>query len=113
VAAERSSAAEARVRGRVELPRAAQAVGRLFTLEAEVVLTRTPSEKAFTARFRKQPDWKLPFLVAPLLRSSLRRPFTGEGALLSLAARGAPGATVLVRHYRLAVKEALVPDRGP
>jgi len=77
-------------------------------LEAEIVLTRTPSEKSFTARFRKQPDWELPFLVAPLLRSSLRRPFTGEGALLSLAARGAPGATVLVRDYRLAVKESWI-----
>ena len=77
-------------------------------LEAEIALTRTPSEKAFTARFRKQPDWELPFLVAPLLRSSLRRPFTGEGALLSLAARGQPGATVLVRDYRVAVKESWI-----
>jgi hypothetical protein len=76
-------------------------------LETEVTLVREPREKGFAARFRHSPEWQLPMLVEPLLRSPLRHPFTGEGALLAFAIRdGSP--TLLVFEYRLEVKESWI-----
>jgi hypothetical protein len=78
-------------------------------LVADVALLRTPAEKAFRAVFTREPDWQLPFVVKPLLRAPLRRPFQGEGALLSFRLRETPeGATLLDREYRLAVRESWV-----
>jgi hypothetical protein len=77
-------------------------------LVGELTLTRTPREKAFTARFRREPDWHLPLLVERLIRTPLRRPFDGRGALLSLAARDTGGRTLLVREYELAVQESAI-----
>jgi len=75
-------------------------------LDVDVELVRRLEERGFVARFRKPPNWDLPFLVPLLLRPALRRPFEGDGATLSFAAV-APGneATLLTRHYRVAVKE--------
>ena len=78
-------------------------------LDAEVELVRFPGEKGFVARFGRAPEWDLPFLMPLLLRSSLRRPFEGGGAMLSFAAVGHPGGpTLLARHYRVAVKESWI-----
>lgn len=78
-------------------------------LQAEVALTRAVHEKGFAARFHQPPDWQLPFLVEPFLRSSLRRPFEGEGALLRYSARdGGGGPTLLVRDYAIAVRESWI-----
>jgi hypothetical protein len=75
-------------------------------LDVAVELVTRSDEKGFVARFAKPPAWDLPFLVPLLLRSALRRPFEGDGAFLSFAARaGAPGPTLLTRHYRVAVRE--------
>jgi len=78
-------------------------------LEAEVRLVRRPSEKAFDAWFRREPDWQLPFFIEPFLRGPLGRPFEGEGALLGLGVVGRGGAqTLLTRDYRVAVKESWI-----
>ena len=78
-------------------------------LDAELELVRLAEEKGFVARFRKVPEWDLPFLVPLLLRPSLRRPFEGGGAMLSFAAVVHPGGpTLLTRHYRVAVKESWI-----
>lgn len=77
-------------------------------LEADVELVRAPQEKAFAARFRREPDWQLPFLLEPFLRASLRRPFAGEGALLGLAVRNHQGQTTLERDYDVAVRESWI-----
>jgi hypothetical protein len=78
-------------------------------LDADVELLRLPEEKGFTARFRRYPEWDLPFLVPLLLRSSLRRPFEGDGAVLSFGAEaGRDGPTLLTRHYRVAVRESWI-----
>lgn len=78
-------------------------------LDAEVLLVRDSHEKGFAARFRTSPDWQLPFLAEQLVGSSLRRPFQDEGALLAYSLRDAEGReTLLVRDYRIAVKESWV-----
>ena len=49
----------------------------------------------------------LPFLVEPLLRGSLRRPFDGEGALLGYSLETAGGGTTrFERRYEVAVRES-------
>jgi hypothetical protein len=76
-------------------------------LEAELRLVRAPREKSVEALFRREPEWRLPFVVRPFLRASLRRPFEGDGARLCYALREpAEGPTLLVREYRLAVRES-------
>jgi len=76
-------------------------------LSGELALLRVPP-LGFDVRFRTEPDWQLPFLVAPFLSGPLRRPFEGEGVTLSYrledSAPGAGSATA-TRDYRLAVKE--------
>jgi hypothetical protein len=76
-------------------------------LEADVTLVRDPREKAFRARFLRPPDWKLPFLIEPFLRSSLRYPFEGEGSLLGFYLHEQDeGPTLVKREYGLGVKES-------
>lgn len=77
-------------------------------LEADVRLFRAPRAKSFTAVFDRPPQWQLPFIIKPFLRASLRRPFEGQGALLSFAAREDAAQTMLVRDYRLAVRESWI-----
>jgi hypothetical protein len=59
---------------------------------------------------RREPQWDLPLITARLLRSPLRHPFAGEGALFRIGVRagdnGAP--TVLLRHSRLSVQESAI-----
>jgi len=75
-------------------------------LVARVGLIRTPGEKALIAHFLEEPDWQLPFLVEPLMRGPLRHPFEGDGSALSYALEGqTSGPTLLVRRYRLAIRE--------
>jgi hypothetical protein len=78
-------------------------------LVADVALLRRPGERAFRAAFTREPDWQLPIVVKPLLRGPLRRPFEGEGALLSFSLHETPeGVTLLDREFRLAVRESWV-----
>lgn len=78
-------------------------------LRGNVTLTREPNEKAFTARFNEEPDWKLPPLVERLIRSPLRRPFEGEGALLAMRITDQRGSqTLIARDYQVAVKESAI-----
>jgi len=78
-------------------------------LEADVALTRAPLEKGFNARFSREPDWQLPFLVKPLLHGPLRFPFEGPGSEAGWAVRETPeGGTRLVRQYRFRVRETWI-----
>jgi hypothetical protein len=78
-------------------------------LVADVELTREPQEKAFVARFAQEPAWRLPFLIKPLIRGSLRYPFENGGMSLGYALRGRPDQpTRLVRDYRLRVQESWI-----
>jgi hypothetical protein len=59
---------------------------------------------------RKEPQWNLPMITARLLRAPLRRPFTGEGALIRIGVRDGNGdrPTVLFRQTRLTVQESAI-----
>jgi hypothetical protein len=81
----------------------------VHALEASVRVTAPAGEKRLEMAFDREPDWVLPFVVKPLLRSSLRRPFEGDGARLAYAIReSGPGTTLVTREYRIAVKESWV-----
>ena len=62
---------------------------RVGARELDVLTSRStsPSDIAMTFRFRDEPDWQLPPLVARLLRSPLRRPFEGSGSLIRYGVR--------------------------
>jgi hypothetical protein len=78
-------------------------------LVVQLGLIRTPREKGFLLRFLEEPDWKLPFLVEPLIRGPLHYPFEDPGSESGWSAREAgPGDTRFVRHYRARVRESWV-----
>lgn len=79
-------------------------------MSMEFINARTPGERSWTFIARKEPRWDLPFITARLLRTPLRYPFTGEGALFRMGVRDGVGdqATVLVRQARLNVHESAV-----
>ncbi|MFL5525874.1 MAG: hypothetical protein ACJ79I_05540, partial [Gemmatimonadaceae bacterium] len=85
---------------------------KLFTigvrnLVSEVRLTDTPHQRGFAVISRREPDWSLPFITEHLIRSSLRYPFQGNGALFSLAIHDSAGApSRLLRHAHLGVQES-------
>jgi hypothetical protein len=60
-------------------------------------------------RFREEPDWHLPLAVHHLIRSPLRRPFEGDGALMRFWIRDSTGAqTLSSREVRFAVHESAI-----
>jgi hypothetical protein len=78
-------------------------------LVADVTLTRERHEKGYTARYRQEPDWRLPFLIKPLLSKSLSYPFEGPGSYSTFALRAVPeGPTELVRDYGIRVRESWI-----
>jgi hypothetical protein len=78
-------------------------------LDGDVRWTRAEGRFSIELRFARQPDWQLPFLVEPLIASSLRRPFEGEGISMRLAAEDDPiGGTLWTRALGLAVRESWI-----
>lgn len=83
----------------------------LASLIGDVALTRTPNDHAFTATFRKEPDWQLPPFVEQMLHSPLERPFQGAGASLTFDIRDGDGheaPSVIFREYDLTVRESRI-----
>jgi len=99
-----------RLRARVELTTKTGPFRSGFRdLVADVRLERDLASPGFVARFPHEPDWRLPFLVEPLLHASLHRPFEGEGALLAYSLEAESGRPLrLVRRFELAVRESWV-----
>ncbi len=56
-------------------------------LDVRVLRVTNPNHFAMAFRFPAEPEWQLPPLVARLLRSPLRRPFEGSGALMRYGVR--------------------------
>jgi hypothetical protein len=78
-------------------------------LVADVTLVRRPDEKGYRTHFQQEPEWRLPFIVKPFLRSSLRYPFEGSGSWSSFAVRGSTdGPTKLVRDLGTRVRESWI-----
>lgn len=77
-------------------------------LLANVLIHRDPDQPGFTAHFRQEPAWHFPLLVERVIRSSLRRPFAGEGASLRMGVNRSDGRTTLVREYGVTVQESAI-----
>jgi len=59
--------------------------------------------------FKREPEWHFSFAADRLLKSPLRRPFIGDGALLRFAIHdGTDAQTLLTRDTRVAVQESAV-----
>ena len=77
-------------------------------LVASVAIDRDVEQPGITATFRDEPQWHFPLLVERIIRSSLRRPFAGEGASLDMRITRDAGRTTLVRVYRITVQESAI-----
>ncbi len=78
-------------------------------LVTDFTINRTSRSRSWLFTAHKEPDWTLPLATAHLIRSSLRRPFEGQGASLELAViDSAGGQTILARRARLEVKESAI-----
>ena len=59
--------------------------------------------------FRREPDWHFPLAVNNLIRTSLRRPFLGDGITLRVSVRDHVGSqSTLSREAALAVQESAI-----
>jgi hypothetical protein len=67
-------------------------------------------ERDWTMTAHREPRWDLPLITARLLRSPLRRPFVGEGALFRIGVRAGEngGPTVIMRQSHLTVQESAI-----
>lgn len=66
-------------------------------------------ERAWEIVSRREPDWVLPLFTRQLLRTPLRRPFQGEGAMFRIGVRDSAGAqSLLYRTLRLEVQESAI-----
>ena len=73
----------------------------------ELNIIDTPQELGWGMRFAKEPEWRLPPSVGYLLKSSLRRPFQGNGIPIRISIRDNPGSqTLLNRRLSLTVRES-------
>ncbi len=59
----------------------------LRDLQVRTSRSTSPAQMAMTFRSTEEPDWQFPPLVARLLRSPLRRPFEGSGAMMRYGVR--------------------------
>lgn len=76
-------------------------------LMGDLAVVRTDHEKGFAIRFRREPKWDFPLATDRLIKTPLRRPFAGEGALFRLTVRDSAGAqTVMSREVGMAVQES-------
>ncbi len=91
---------------------------KLFTvgfheLATDFVISNTTSgnirERAWTVVAQHEPKWDLPLITERLIRSPLRRPFEGQGAMFRLSVREDDGGqTMFGRHARLDVQESAI-----
>lgn len=85
---------------------------RMFTigvrdLDMDFYVTHTAHDRAWTTVARREPQWVLPLATEHVIRSSLRKPFEGVGAIFRIDVRdGDGGQTLLTRYSHLAVQES-------
>ena len=81
-------------------------------LIADVQRVDRDSRQSFAAAFNEEPQWRIPLVFRPFLRSPLARPFQGEGVLLSMSLENEPdGRFFLRRGFRMAVRESWITRR--
>lgn len=87
---------------------------KLFTvgvhqMVSDFVITNTGHERSWSIESHREPKWDLPFITERLLRSPLRRPFEGQGAMMRFTVHDSAGPqTVLSRRMRLEVQESAI-----
>jgi hypothetical protein len=78
-------------------------------LVSEFTISRSPRERAWTIVSQHEPDWDLPLATEHLIRTPLRRPFEGQGAMFKIGVRDSVGGqTILLRQARLSVQESAI-----
>jgi hypothetical protein len=82
-------------------------------LVAEFTIAGSGHDRAWTIVAQHEPDWDLPLITERLIRSPLRRPFEGAGAMFRIGVRdgptdGASGQSVFSRSARLDVQESAI-----
>jgi hypothetical protein len=76
----------------------------------EFSVIRIDHERSWSIVTRREPKWVLPLVTERLLRTPLRRPFQGSGAMFRIGVRddSAGGQTLLHRRMHLEVQESLI-----
>lgn len=78
-------------------------------LVSDVSVIDSEHETGWFLRFTREPDWKLPPTVGFLIKTPLRRPFQGGGAIFRLALLDAPGRqSVIGRRTSATVQESAI-----
>jgi hypothetical protein len=78
-------------------------------LIGDVDVIDSEHERGWFIRFTKEPDWKLPPTVGFLIKTPLRRPFHGTGAMFRLALQDAPGRqSIIGRRTSATVQESAI-----
>jgi hypothetical protein len=78
-------------------------------LIGDVDVIDSDHERGWFIRFTKEPDWKLPPTVGFLIKTPLRRPFLGTGAMFRLALQDAPGRqSIIGRRTSATVQESAI-----
>ena len=77
-------------------------------LVGDFTIERSTTRRAWMMRFRQEPAWHFPLAVDKLIKNSLRRPFRGSGAELSLGFRQDGSQTLSERHARFVVNEGAI-----
>lgn len=78
-------------------------------LIADLKVIEEPRERGWLFRFTREPEWRLPPIVGYLIKTPLRRPFKGNGAMFRLAMIDRPGAqTIISRRTSAVVEESAI-----
>ena len=87
---------------------------RMFTvgfhnLLTDFIVSNTGRDRGWTIVAQHEPKWDLPFITERLIRSPLRRPFEGAGALFRMSVRDSTGAqSTFTRRVRVDVQESAI-----
>jgi hypothetical protein len=78
-------------------------------LVGDVSILNSPRERGWFIQFTKEPEWRLPPTVGYLIKTPLRRPFQGAGAMFRLAIADTPGSqSILGRRMSATVQESAI-----
>ncbi len=78
-------------------------------LRGDVTLLDSPGERGWLLRFRQEPDWDFPLAADRMIKSSLRRPFAGEGTTMRISAVGdGRSQTLIARRISTTVEESTI-----
>jgi hypothetical protein len=78
-------------------------------LVGDVSILNSARERGWFIQFTKEPEWRLPPTVGYLIKTPLRRPFQGAGAMFRLAIADTPGAqSILGRRVSATVQESAI-----